>query len=236
AVVPENEGTVDLGTITFTPVGDQPPPIEEGTLSFFWDFIYPADAAVQDCALAGVDSVDVTVTPEDAEGEAFQQTSACDDQHQGLDISSLNAGRYTLHLTANGSYNGQSIALYDSGDIVVDIAGDQTTDLGNIDMARNDDEFSDFNVSWIFGDDNTCDGNDSSNITLSFQRDGEDTPEDTLTVDCSAASVVRRTFVPGTYTVSAVTDGTVAYGVSVDVDLAPNSAADVSLSLVPPNG
>ncbi|HEY4222348.1 MAG TPA: hypothetical protein VGO62_13430, partial [Myxococcota bacterium] len=164
AVVPEDEGTVDLGTVTFTSTVDQPPPVQEGTLSFFWDFLYPRDAAVQDCALAGVDSVDVTVTPQVVEGEPFQQTSACDEQHQGLDISSLNAGRYTLHLTANGSYNNQSIVLYDSGDIVVDIAGDETTDLGNIDMARNNNEFSHFNVSWIFGDDNTCAGNDSSNV------------------------------------------------------------------------
>ena len=52
--------------------------------------------------------------------------------------------------------------------------------------------------------------------------------EDSFDVDCNATNVVRRTFVPGLYTVTGVAS---TYGASVPVDLAPNSVAQVDLAL-----
>ncbi len=202
----------------------------EGTLGFFWSFLYPTDNDdVTDCALAGVDLVDVFVTPDGANGEEFDQTSICDPQHQGLDINNLNEGRYTLRLQAYGSYNGADVLLYDSGDIVVDVLADQTTDVGDIAMPRVADNFSDFDVAWTFAD-QTCASAGVDTVSLSFQRDGFTSPEDSLDVDCGAANVVRRTFVPGTYTVRARAVGT-DYAASVPVDLPPNSVGQVDLVL-----
>ena len=227
ADVPVDHAVNDLGTIELAALDPPPPPPSEGTLGFFWQFLYPTDGqAVQDCALAGVDSVDVTVTPQGAAGEAFTQSSSCDAAHQGLNIDNLNEGRYTLRLTAHGTFQGGDVTLYDSGDIVADVVADQTTDLGNVDLGRVAANFSDFDVSWVFADGSSCGAGEQ--VTLSFERDGLGAPEDSFAVDCGAADVVRRTFVPGHYTVTGVAGD---YSASVPVDLAPNSVAQIDLSL-----
>ena len=219
--------TTDAGVVVLDAFG--PPPPTEGSLAFFWSFLYPTDSRSEiNCAVAGVDVVDVTITPEGSAGEPFTQTSVCDEQNQGLTIDHLNAGRYTLRLQAFGTYNGAQIMLYDSQDIVLDVLAGATTDKGSIDLHRVDAAFSDFDVSWNFPD-SSC-GSSVHTVTLSFQRDGFTGPEDSFDVDCSAAHVVRRTFVPGHYTVTGVAS---TYGASVPVDLAPSSVAQVDLALAP---
>jgi hypothetical protein len=226
--VPDGHDVNNVGVVEFAPVGPiAPQPAAEGTLGFFWDFLYPTDAnIVEDCAFAGVDLVDVIVTPQGSEGEPFTETSVCDAAHQGLNIDNLNEGRYALRLVAHGSFDGADVVLYDTGDLVVEVLGGQTTDLGNIDMPRVAEGFSDFDISWVFADGSSCGANEQ--VTLTFQRDDIDVPDDSFAVDCSASSVVRRTFVPGHYVVTGV-DGD--FGATVPVDLAPNSVAQVNLAL-----
>lgn len=232
ADIPDDHRTVNAGLIDLQSTDQGPPPVGQGTLSFFWAFHYPTDAqTVDDCALAGVDSVDVTVTPQGGETAAFTQTSTCDAQHQGLTIDNLDAGNYSLHMTAHGSFNGGDVVLYDSGDVPVSVNDSTTTDLGNVVLGRVASGFSDFNVSWAFADGSSC--ADGEQITLSFQRDNESSPEDSFSTDCSSLGVVRRTFVPGHYTVTGVSSGTPTYAASAGVDLPPNNVADVSLSLTP---
>jgi hypothetical protein len=230
-----NGDTADAGTVVLDAIGNPPPPPpDEGSVGFFWSFLYPTDnTAETDCALAGVDLVDVTVTPQGTNGESFTQTSECDDQHQGLNIDNLNEGRYTIRLHAVGQYEGNDVDLYDSGDIVVDVLGGQSVDLGDRSLARIDESFSDFDVAWTFAD-TTCASLGADVVHLTFQRDGFDAPEDALDVDCGAANVVRRTFVPAHYTVTGVAAGdNGTRGATVPVPLAPASVGQVDLVLAP---
>ncbi len=220
------------GVVDLDPVNEEPPPPLTGSLGLFWGFRYPTDGnLVFDCALAGVSELDVFVTPQGAAGAGFNSTFLCEDE--GVLVDNLPPGRYAVRLMAYGSYHSDDLLLYDTGDRLVDVLEGDTTELGDVELPRIDESFSDFDVAWSFAD-NTCATTGVSQVTLAFTRFGADSPEDTFAVDCAAASVLRRTFVPGSYTVSASAHGASAdFIAAVTVDLAPNSVAQVDLALAP---
>jgi hypothetical protein len=222
----------DAGVVVLDAVNaPDPPTVEVGSLAFFWVFPYPGEALTFDCALAGVDEVDVTVTPAGSAVAAYQDTFACD--AEGVEVTNLPAGRYQLRVQAFGEYHQEPILLFDSGSLDVDIFGNELTSLEDLIVARADNVFSDFDVSWSFVDESCLDLGVES-VTVSFQRFGFAAPEDSLAVDCGAAGVLRRVFVPGSYDVSVAAIGSddVTYLGATTVDVPPNTVADVDLVLV----
>ena len=225
--------TNDAGLVTLDALDAPPPPPVSGTLSMAWDFLYPTDGnTIEDCALAGVNSIDVHVTPEGSAGAPFDATYDCATA-AGVDVTDLPEGRYGVRVQAYGTYHGADVALYDSNDLVVDVLGGTTNDLGALTLPRVVDNFSDFDVAWTFAND-SCASAGVSSVTLSFMRFGFAQPEDSFSVPCGAANVVRRTFVPGSYVVSASAPGSSStYVAQATVDLPPASVAQVDLSLAP---
>jgi hypothetical protein len=221
------------GVVDLDPINPPPPPAEVGEVALFWAFQYPTDGTVViDCALAGVEEVDVFVTPRGNFGQGFDDTFFCDDD--GVIVRDLVEGPYDLRIQAYGSYHGDDILLYDSGDMVIDVIGDRQLDLGDVALPRLDESFSDFDVAWSFVGE-TCATNGVENVTLSFQRLDLDEPEDVFDISCDAASVLRRTFVPGSYAVSATAlgnDGEDYFGTTT-LDLPPNAVGQVDLVLAP---
>lgn len=220
------------GVVNLDPVNEPPPPPLNGALGLFWGFLYPTDGnLVIDCELAGVEELDVFVTPYGAAGAAFDGTFLCEDE--GVLVDNLPPGRYAVRLMAYGRYHNADLLLYDTGDTLVDVLSGDVTELGDVAVPRIDASFADFDVAWSFAA-NTCAGVGVSQVTLSFTRFGHAAPEDTFAVDCGATSVLRRTFVPGSYTVSASAHGSSDdYVGSATVDLPPDSVAQVDLVLAP---
>lgn len=224
--------TNDAGLVVLDLVGTPIPEVRSGELAFFWSFLYPTDNnVVIDCADAGVVDVAVTVTPLGADGQEFTDIRDCTEE--GIVIAPLPEGRYELELLGLGRYHGDDVLLYDSGILVVEVFGDEVLDLGDVSLARVEQSFSDFDVAWSFVED-TCASAGVSTVTLTFTRVGFAQPEDIFAVDCAASSVLRRTFVPGSYVVTAAGDGAgLTWVASTTVDLPPDSVATVDLALAP---
>jgi hypothetical protein len=223
----------EAGLVSLDAVGPRPAPAPKvGALAFFWSFQYPIDDnIVIDCALAGVNEVDIILTPRGTGGTPFEATRPCTEE--GIAISQLREGRYDLEILGFGRFQGQDILLYDSGLLVVDILADQVRELGDLALPRVAEAFADFNVSWSFLN-ASCASAGVSRVTLSFLRAGFAEAEDVFEVDCTVSSVLRRTFVPGRYTVSARAVGASAVFTSATVvDVPPASLADVALVLSP---
>ncbi len=218
-------GVVELDALV------EPPPAA-GALGLFWGFNYPTDGALTfDCAIAGVDGVEVRVEPLGAGGAAYDDTFACRDE--GVLVQDLPPGRYTVQLMAFGAYHSDDLLLYDSGPITVDVLDGSTVDLEDVELGRVPQVFSDFDVAWTFAAD-SCASTGVDEVVIAFTRFGFAAPEDTFGVDCAATSVLRRTFVPGSYTVSASAHGASDdYLAQVTVDLAPDSVAQIDLVLAP---
>lgn len=242
AIRVEGGQTNDAGLVVLENV-NAPEPIPTATysLGLFWVFPYPSDTAITfDCALAGVEEVDVDVVPLGADGVGYVDTFPCD--AEGVEISNLPEGRYELQLQGFGRYHDDDILLYDSGVLTVDVAeagqffDDESgiIEMGDVVLERDADSFSDFDVSWGFVD-QTCADAGLAQVTVNFQRFGHEVPEDTITVDCAASGVLRPTFVPGSYDVSVAgiaADETLYLG-STTVDLPPSSIAQVEVVLAP---
>lgn len=220
------------GVVELDALNQQPPPPETGALGLFWAFLYPTDDTVTlDCRTAGVLEVDVFVTPQGAAGAPYDSTFRCDDE--GVQVDNLPPGRYAVRLMAYGAYHNDDLLLYDTGDLTVDVLPGELKEMGDVELPRIDQAFSDFDVAWTFAA-SSCASTGVAQVTLAFARFGFDAPEDTFSVDCSATSVLRRTFVPGSYTVSASAHGTTDdFVAAVTVDLAPDSVAQVDLVLAP---
>lgn len=220
------------GVVELDALNQPPPPPLNGALGLFWAFLYPTNGTVTiDCARAGVQEVDVFVTPQGAAGAPYDSTFLCEDE--GVLVDNLPPGRYAVRLMAYGAYHGDGVLLYDTGDVIVDVMSSQTVELGDVEMPRIDEAFSDFDVAWTFAA-SSCASTGVAEVTLAFTRFGFNEPEDSFRVDCNATSVLRRTFVPGSYTVSAsALSGSNEYFAAVTVDLAPGSVAQVDLVLAP---
>ena len=218
------------GTIVLEPMFDVPP--ATGTAALFWSFLYPTQRPTIDCALAGVHDVDVIVRPLSANAsEAFDSTLAC--TQEGVVLENLVEGSYSVQLAAYGSYHNDNLLLFASDEIAFDVVGGEDNDLGDIALPRHEENFGDFDITWSFSGD-TCATIGASEVTLVIQRQELSEPEDVVTVECSAAAVIRRTFVPGSYVVTASADGMgEMYMGAATVDLPPGSTAEVSLNLAP---
>lgn len=217
----------DVGLVELESLGPPPPPAT-GDLAFFWAFRYPADDAIIDCALAGVEEVDVVL--EGPAGEEVTESFPCGDD--GAIFQNLVEGRWTVHLDAFGSYRGNDLHLYGlSAD--VDVIAGREIDLGDLVLDRDEGSFADIQVEWGFNA-TSCAAEGLAEMQLSIARAGLEGPEDVTTVVCADLVELRRTFVPGTYTISLFGQGSaVDWFSSATIDLAPDTLAVVPLQLAP---
>jgi hypothetical protein len=217
----------DVGLVELESLGPPaPPPV--GDLAFFWSFRYPVDDAIIDCALAGVDDVDVVL--EGPAGEELRETFPCQDD--GAVFQGLSEGRWAVRLDAFGSYRSSDLHLYGVG-VEADVVAGRELDLDDVVLERDEGSFADVQVEWGFND-TTCVAEGLVELQLSIRRAGLDTPEDVTTVVCADLVELRRTFVPGTYTISLVGTGADATWISsATIDLAPDTVAVVPLQLAP---
>jgi hypothetical protein len=218
------------GVIVLDAIGAPPPPPPPpvGSAAFFWSFVYPTDEPIIDCALAGVDEVDVLL--QGPAGAEVRETFPCADD--GAIFDNLDEGRWTLSLDAFGSYHGDDLHLYGAA-VAFDVVADAVADLGDVALERDEPAFADIEVAWAFTD-ATCASTGVAELTLAIQRAGLPEPEDTTTVACESTAALRRTFVPGSYTVSLHGVGSAgSYVGFATVDVAPASLVQVNLNLAP---
>jgi hypothetical protein len=217
----------DAGLVVLDALGPPPPPAT-GDLAFFWAFRYPADNAIIDCELAGVTEVDVVL--EGPAGEEVTETFPCGDD--GAIFSNLVEGRWTVHLDAFGSYRTTDLHLYGVS-VDVDVVAGREIDLGDVVLDRDEGSFADIQVEWGFNA-TTCEAEGLGELQLSIARAGLAGPEDVTTVVCADLVELRRTFVPGTYTITLAGQGADAdWFSSATIDLAPDTLAVVPLQLAP---
>jgi hypothetical protein len=220
----------DAGVVVLDSLGPPPPPPPPATgdLALFWAFLYPTDQPIIDCALAGVVDVDIALTG--PAGEVITERFPCGDD--GATFVNLGVGRWSMELDAFGFYRNQDLHLY-AATVTVDVVADVETDLGDVPLARDDDNFADIQVEWGFNASSCADAG-IVDVAISIQRTGLDQPEDTTTVACEALSELRQTFVPGSYTIRVRGLGTVdAWSSAATIDLAPNTLAVVPVQLAP---
>jgi hypothetical protein len=205
-----------------------PPPPPTGSASFFWAFLYPVDEPTIDCALAGVDEVDVLL--QGPAGEEVRETFPCTDD--GASFINLGEGRWTLTLDAFGSWHDAPLHLYDAV-VDLDVVANRDVDLGDVVLGRDEQNFSDIEAAWDLTG-TTCADAGLQTLTLSIRRTSEEVAEDVTTVDCTSTSALRRTFVPGSYVLTMTGTGTTATFVgTTTVDAVPDTVANVSVHLVP---
>jgi hypothetical protein len=207
---------------------DGPPPPATGGAAFFWAFLYPVDDPITDCVLAGVDEIDARLLG--PSGEEVRASFPCTDD--GAVFDNLVIGRWTLTLDAFGSWHDAPLHLY--GAVVdLDIVADRDVDLGDVALARDDGSFADIEAVWDFAG-TSCEAEGIATLTLSIQRTTLPTAEDVTTVDCAAATALRRTFVPGSYVVTLAGTGTTTTFVgSTTVDVVPATVVRIPVHLVP---
>lgn len=222
------------GVVNLSPVGaPPPPPPTTGDIDLFWGFLYPTNSSLTfDCFRAGAELVEVYVTDVADTEPLYADVFDCDDE--GVSVTNLPEGAYDVRLLAFGSYHNDDLLLYDSGDMRTLVHGDAITDLGDVPLARVDENFSDFDVAWTFVGD-SCASTGVDTVEVAFTRLGESEPEDSFAADCTEVNVVRPTFVPGSYTVEAFgagNDGT-DWVAAVTVDLPPGTVAQMDIVLAP---
>lgn len=221
------------GVVNLQPVGaPPPPPPSTGDIELFWGFQYPTnDSLTFDCALAGADFVEVDVYEATAVQPMFAETYDCDDE--GVAIANLPEGSYDVRLIAFGSYHGDDVLLYDSEDIRVLVQGGAVLDLGDVALPRVDENFADFDIAWTFNGE-SCATAGVNDLEVAITRLGNAEPEDLVTIACEEGSVLRRTFVPGSYNVEVFGGGIATDWFSaVTVDLPPGTVAQMDVVLAP---
>lgn len=221
------------GVVNLQPVGLRPPPPPvTGDIELFWGFQYPTnDSLTFDCALAGADLVEVEVYESTAVQPLFTGAFDCDEE--GVAVANLPEGRYDVRLFGYGSYHGGDVLLYDSGDMRVLVQGGSILDMGDVALPRIDENFADFDVAWAFNGEN-CGTTGILEIEVAITRLGAAQPEDIVVVSCAEGSVLRRTFVPGSYNVEVFGAGSAMDWYSgVTVDLPPGTVAQMDVILAP---
>lgn len=222
----------DAGTINFDPINappPPPPPVLTGSVGFNWLFVYPAAQAIESCAVAGVVDVDVVLTNEF--GDEVRDTFNCA-ATAGANFDNLAEGLWTAHVDAYGRYHNADVHLYGVS-VDVEVIADDLTDLGDLALARDEGSFTDLEVVWDFVAE-SCATAGINELTLAVQRTGLDQPEDVTTVQCTSLSATRRTFVPGSYTVSLTGIGSSdTYVGFASIDAAPDTVAHLNIHLAP---
>ena len=225
----------DVGFVEFeainAPPPPPPPPPSVGAVGFNWTFLYPANAAIESCAVSGVEEVDVLLVSEF--NEEVRDTFNCA-ATAGATFDNLGEGRWTVHVDGYGRYHNGDVHLYGST-FDVTIVGDELLELNDIALARDEDSFADIAVDWDFTG-SSCGVAGITELTVAVQRQGLDTAEDVSTVQCTSLSTTRRTFVPGSYTVTITGNGADAFIGFATVDAAPNTVAPLTIHLAPDPG
>jgi hypothetical protein len=144
-------------------------------------------------------------------------------------IDNFDPGLYTIELYGLGSYRGGSVELYGSQPASFDIIAGDLTDLGMVTLGRYEDEFSDIQVNWSFGGNNSCSAVGVSSVTIDITRLGASDPEASITVPCTDEPQLFATFVPADYRVE-VSAANNWYGY-LDLGLPPGQLADVTVQL-----
>ena len=221
-------GVINLQSVGAPP----PPPPATGEIELFWGFQYPTDDSLTfDCALAGADVVEVSVYESTAVNPTFSELYACEDE--GVAIAGLFEGSYDVRLIAYGSYHNDDVLLYDSGDVRVLVQGGAILSMGDVALPRVDENFGDFDVAWAFNGE-SCASAGIDEIEVAITRIGAQNPEDIVVVDCVEGSVLRRTFVPGSYNVELFGVGaSFDWVAGVTVDLPPGTVAQMDVVLAP---
>lgn len=225
----------DAGVILLEGFGNNPPPPppppDTGSVGFNWRFLYPSDTAIESCDVAGVEEIDVVL--ESPDGDEVRDTFNCA-QTAGATFDNLVTGTWTVNIDAYGRYHGGDVHLYGTT-VSVSVVGDELAELGNLSLERDDQSFADVDVDWDFVG-ATCGSAGISQLTLAVQRQGAEAAEDVTTVQCTSLSATRRTFVPGSYTVSLTGAGASDdYVGFASVDAAPDTATGVTIHLAPEN-
>ncbi len=220
----------DAGVVVLAPINAQVEPrVETGSLGFFWTFLYPAQSAIESCRIAGVDEIDVELESDD--GEIVRDTFTCENA-AGATFDNLREGNWTLNLDAYGRYHGESIHLY-GATVATAVFANDLVEAGEIALPRDEESFADVEAVWDFTG-TSCGVEGITELTLAVQRNGHDTAEDVTTVQCTSLSALRRTFVPGSYTVSLVGNGSndtfIAFS---SIDIGPDTTTQVALHLAP---
>lgn len=232
AGVDNDVGVIDLQAVAGA---SATPPVTAwtGGVSLYWGFVYPAmESYVTACSFAGAVEVDVFVDPLFAGADGFAGTFDCRDA--GVVVEDLIEGPYAVRLVSYGRYRGADLALYDSGDFEVFVPSGAVVELGDVALPRVEENFSDIDVGWS-SPAGSCGQLGIGDVEVEVVRVGGDgAPDDAFVVDCGALAVLRTTFVPGTYEVTAWASG--AYedylGVAT-VDVPPGLTAPVDLDLLP---
>jgi hypothetical protein len=104
------------------------------------------------------------------------------------------------------------------------------TDLGIIDLDRNEPQFGDFMIDWSF-DGYSCAAQGVTDVTVRIIRSDTQIIDDEFTVPCEDSAQWRATFVPGDYEIELSTVdvyGDCWYGLAL-VDLIPDTMLSVDL-------
>ncbi len=235
----EGGKTNDMGSLVLYDTNPQP---QTASLSIDWGFYYPADEATLDCAKAGADYINVYVT--DVMGTpVFNQNIRCLDGPATID--DFNPGDYSVELQAFSNYHGQAAMLYDSAVINFTLTAGTMSDLGTVNMDRNESQFGDISIDWTFEGNRSCGYAGVEQVWFQVVRTAIDEQgnsyeiiDDEETVDCADGPLQRNTFVPGDYylLVDGMDSGDVTtWGGSLDFSLAPNSQVDLIVETQPVN-
>jgi hypothetical protein len=223
------EAVTDVGVLVL-PLDEHQYALVPGTLRVNWKFQNPAGgAALEDCSLAGVETIRLIMTPQGSATPTFDQDTTCN--QAGTDVINLSAGSYLLTVVGQGRYNNLVVPLYIIESQAVTIAPKEITDVGTVELALDASQFGNITVSWTFSDAGSCQSHGVSSLSVSLYRGT--TLEDTFTADCSVASTTRTTFVPGDHRITASgtgSDGTYSGEVPV-ANVAPGQTASFNVSL-----
>ncbi len=193
----EGGAIADLGTLELDSVSTE----TTGHLELYWAFLYPAMNPETDCLVAGVEEVDIVLTPIGMDSPGYETTLPCNDDNAGIVIEGLAAGNYQLRLWGYSNFDDDDLLLYDSGNQVVEIVNNQVLDLGDVHMEREESHFADIGVHWIID----CSALDIEQVDLTITRltGSRSITDDTFSRDCDSPAVLRSTFVPGSYRIEA---------------------------------
>lgn len=221
-----NGGDVEhMGLVDLLPLGPLPP--RAGSLAVDWSFMYPQNSPTLDCGFAGVEYVRIIVS-DSYSAVVFDQNIRCVDGPATID--NFDPGVYTVELYGIGSYRGGSVELYGAQPFSADIVAGQLTVIDTpVPLYRYEDEFSDIQVNWSFGGNNSCSAVGISSVTIDITRAGASEPEASITVPCNDEPQLFSTFVPADYRVEVYAANN-WYGY-LDLGLPPGQLADVTVQM-----
>lgn len=223
------DAVAEMGTITLDPVALT----RLGDLEFYWAFLYPVSTPETDCLVAGVDEVDIEIVPIGMNTPIYSTTVPCDEANAGLRIEDLPVGNHQLRVLGYATGDDTDLLLYDSGIQVVEVSEAQITDLGDVELARYEAHFADIGIFWEL--DCTALGIDNIEISITRLLGADSFVDDSFSRACDSSSVLRSTFVPGSYridaTASGLNDANYVGTISIETEAGEQSEASIQIVL-----